>query len=444
MNIIIACITLIILVLLIIRQIQIWKVRVLISPAFYFAGIWSLGTLSLFIFTAAGVQVDTYPQYMNELNIYIAFTGLCFLYFTKKSRDKIQDNSIIDFNFMPSLALYKWLCMFVAIAAIIEFIKLGGNLNMGYAREHVHEIQENRSTLTSYATVLSNVLSIWAGHKLIKELSYSVKNKWYRLVWLFVPLIANLIMSINVGGRVDIFFSFMCYLIGIGLALPININLNKFRKPILAISIVAISIMGFISFVSKQRANYYNDYNVARIYIENNYPLLSPLYGAIEYCNAQYKGYEYRRVDAVDLNNLGYGRYTFNGFINWTLPFSSQIGLNDVSIAKICGIYYNNQETYDFQREYYQSTHSCYLTMVKDFGVYGAFFCIFFLVFISHQLFIKIQQRKNINKACSLFLFYIFLSYWQHSNFYGTLSSTILIPLYGFLIIDLFKIKIKC
>ena len=164
---------------------------------------------------------------------------------------------------------------------------------------------------------------------------------------------------------------------------------------------------------------------------------MSFLYGAISYIQPSYLGYQYRRDDAVDLNNLGYGKYTFNGFINWELPFSGRFGLKNSSIAHLLGIYYHNQETYDFTRDYYYVTHSAYIPIIKDFGFKGAFIAIFFIVFITHTLFIKIQERSEIKYATTFFFFYLFFDYWSRSNFYGSLSSSILIPLYSFLLIDI-------
>ena len=168
------------------------------------------------------------------------------------------------------------------------------------------------------------------------------------------------------------------------------------------------------------------------------------MYGPIEYMMLTYVGYQFRRDDAVDLDNLGYGQYAFNGFINWTIPFAGQLGMGDVSIANALDIYYDNQETYDYERVAYNCTHSLYIPLVKDFGTSVLIYIVIVvLTYAAHFLFVKIQRKKYIGYACSLFLYYLFWNYWVKSNYYGTLSSTILIPFYGFFIVDFFKYCLK-
>ena len=121
------------------------------------------------------------------------------------------------------------------------------------------------------------------------------------------------------------------------------------------------------------------------------------------------------------------------------MPFSSALGIKDGSIAHALGIYYNNQETYDRERDYFYVVHSGYIPIIKDFGVMGAFGCIIFLVIIAHMLFVKIQQKKAVRYATSLFVFMLFLVYWLKMNYYGTLSNSILGVLYGYLIVDIFN-----
>lgn len=438
MNIIYAYIALTVISLLILYQVKVWRLRVFLSPGFYFGVVWLFGVLGCVIFSPIGLMLEQYPEYIDELNILVGFTAFCFLLLTPKGHMKINQ-SPVEMRFC-SWRVFKWLSIILFIAALWDFARLGGNLNMAASRQNLHEIQSSRSMLISYATTLATPLSILAGYFIMKILFYGQKISYIKWFFLSLPLLANLIFSINVGGRVDFVYAFINYLLGASLALPLRASLKRLKKPLSLIALGGLVVVIFITAVASKRDEYNSDETPMEIYLKQQSPLLGMLFGPIQYVQSSYIGYQYRRVDAVNENDLGYGKYTFNGFINWTLPFSSLIGLGDASIAKYFDIYYNNQETYDYQREYYFTTHSGYLTLIKDFGFYGALFVIFLLALISHNLFVNLQRRSLLKYACSLFAYYIFFNYWLKMNFYGTLSSTILIPLYGFLIIDLFNI----
>lgn len=439
MNYSLALITLAILSWLIYFQIKIWKTRAFMSPGFYFACIWFFGVLGCVILYPAGLFYEVYPQYVDELNILVSFTALCFLFFTKKGRDKVNPNTI-KINYFTRLDLFTFLSIIFLLAAISEFIRLGGNLNMGAAREHLHANMKEKPVIIGYAQTLSIPLSIYSGYIIIKTILNKNKLIDAHTLRFFIPLLGNLIFSITMGGRVNFVYAFTSYLIGASLALPLNKSLREIKKPLLTICGGMILVLVFITAVANQRQEHYNgESNEMEVYLKETNPLLGAIFGPIQYVHASYVGYQHRRIDAVDETHLGYGQYTFNGFINWTLPFAGIVGLGNISIAKYLGIYYHNQETYDFEREYYYTTHSGYLTMIKDFGFWGTLICIFFLVMLSHKLFVKVQMKKNIKYVSVIFFFFIFWEYWAKSNFYGTLSSTLLVPFYGFLIIDMCK-----
>lgn len=436
MNIIYAYIALTVISLLILYQVKVWRLRVFLSPGFYFGVVWLFGVLGCVIFSPIGLMLEQYPEYIDELNILVGFTAFCFLLLTPKGHMKINQ-SPVEMRFC-SWRVFKWLSIILFIAALWDFARLGGNLNMAASRQNLHEIQSSRSMLISYATTLATPLSILAGYFIMKILFYGQKISYIKWFFLSLPLLANLIFSINVGGRVDFVYAFINYLLGASLALPLKASLKRLRKPLSLIALGGLVVVIFITVVASKRDEYNSGETPMEIYLKQQSPLLGLLFGPIQYVQSSYIGYQYRRVDAVDENNLGYGKYTFNGFINWTLPFSNLIGLGDASIAKYFDIYYYNQETYDYQREYYYTTHSGYLTLIKDYGNKFSCVIIAILCIISHNLFVGIQSRKKICHATSIFLFYLFCNYWLKMNFYGTLSNTVLIPLYGFLLIDLF------
>lgn len=442
MSTIISNITLVILVLLVWRQIKVWGVRVLLSPGFYFGALWTLGVFGSNLFFGLGLLPEMFPKYINELNILVGFSGLCFLLITHVGRSKVNMDAIC-LNF-TSERVFRILSILMFIAAMYEFARTGFSLNMGEARNMMHDSIAGRPSWVNYLTLTSVPISIWAGSQIAIKVLNKIKISIIDAVFLSIPLISNLVFSITVGGRVDFVYGFVSYLIGMSFALPINKGLQELKRPLMIMLLALVCVMTFITGVAKQRTeNATGQMSEMQDTFEDMYSNVKFLYGPIAYMTDSYVGYQYRRDDAVDLRHLGYGRYTFNGFINWTLPFSGALGMGNSSIAHALGIYYHNQETYDFEREYYYVVHSGYLPLVKDFGVVGAMVCIVFLVLIAHLLFVKIQMKTTIRYASSMFVFMLFLVYWLKMNYYGTLSNPVLNVLYGYLIVDLFNYLIN-
>lgn len=440
MDVYIALATLVILLFLLVFQIKTWKIRALLSPGFYFAVMWSLGVLGLFLFKGADMLIETYPEYIDELNILVAYTGCCFIAVTAKGRKSIDIGHPVKFNFIESFTLFGVLSFFIFLAAVIIFYREGHGLDFGTARENMHETVAGRNVIVNYLRLISTPLSIYAGHHVILFLNSPKRIRISKYILLMLPFFANMLFSLTEGGRVSMVYSMLEYIIGAGLAIPLNFDIKKYRKVIVVGILVAVSINGMITWIGNERDKYHNDSDSELI--QEKLGVFSFLYGASNYIYASYVGYQYRRVDAVT-PDLGYGRYTFNGFINWQFPFLAQFGVKNASIADALDIYYHNQETYDFSREYYYTTHSAYIPIVKDFGFYGSFIAIFILVYVAHSLFVKIQRRHSIIRVCTFFFYYLFFLYWVKSNFYGTLSGSILIPLYGFLLIDILNILFR-
>ena len=397
-----------------------------------------LGVLGGNLFFGLELLPTIFPQYIDELNMLVGFSGLCFLLITPIGRSKINADTInVDFT---SEKVFRILSLLMLFAALYEFVRTGFNLNMGDAREFAHENVAGRPAWVNYLSTTSAPISIWAGAQIAKKILYNIKFSIADIIFLVLPLIANLIFSITLGGRVDFVYGFVNYIIGMAFVLPIDKGLKVIKRPLLIMLTALVGVMIFITAVAKQRTeNSSGQMSEMQETFEEMYPNAKFLYGPIAYMTDSYVGYQYRRDDAVDLKHLGYGRYTFNGFINWQLPFSSAFGLENGSIAHALGIYYSNQETYDFEREYFYVVHSGYIPIVKDFGITGALGCILFLVILSHWLFVKIQTKTKIRYASSLFIFMLFLVYWLKMNYYGTLSASVMVALYGYLIVDLFN-----
>lgn len=436
MNVSIALITLVILLFLLVFQIKTWKIRVLLSPGFYFALMWSLGVLGLLLFKSVDMLIEVYPEYIDELNVLVAYTGFCFFLLTRKGISVIEKERPVKFDFINSFTLFGVLSFLILGVAIVIFIKEGNGLNFGLARESMHETIANRNVLVNYLRLISTPLSLYAGYNVILALMNKKRTSLFKYVVFLFPYFANMLFSLTEGGRVSMVYSMLEYVIGASLAIPLNFEIRKYKKIFVVGILVAVFINGMITWVDNERHKYHLGQDADYERVQSQLGAFSFLYGASNYMYASYVGYQYRRVDAVT-PELGYGQYVFNGFINWQFPFVAQFGLKDTSLAHLLDIYYHNQETYDFSREYYYTTHSAYIPIIKDFGFYGSFIAIFFLVYVAHSLFVKIQRYHRVTKSLSFFFYYLFFIYWVKSNFYGTLSNSILISFYGFFIVDI-------
>ena len=406
----------------------------LLSPGFYFSIIWILGVFGLLLFKSANILIEEYPEYIDELNILVGYTGLCFIFFTKNGAKKVNP-SIIKIKYFISFRLYKIMSVFYFLLALYVFFIEGRGLDFGAARDNMHTTIENRSFLVGYFRLLSIPLSIYAGSEIIRVFLKRETISITKSLFLILPFISDTLFSLTEGGRVAMVYGMMLYIVGAALTIPLDFKVKERKKIIVYGVIIAVFINSMISWIASVRSESDGTSRTTEL-IKEKLGNFGFLYGAMEYVNSSYVGYQYRRVDAVD-TELGYGQYTFNGFLNWQIPFAARFGVDDASIAKALNIYYHNQETYDFSRDYYYVTHSAYIPIIKDFGFEGAFFAIFFIVYCSHYFFVKIQKKINIKHSVSFFFYYLFLIYWARSNFYGTLSDSVLVPLYGFLIVDI-------
>ena len=224
MNPIYSIIALIIAIILIVKQIKTWHYRVFLSPGFYFGCIWGIGFFGITIMHYGGLLIETYPYYIDELNIFAGFTCLCFLFWTKKGRKEVNEEIINIYFPKDSFTIFAILAF---VAASIELLRSGiGMQSMGQAREMSHEIISGRSTLVSYATLFGKGLSILAGYKLVERFLTGNKIVYSNILLYVFPLISNLFLSIVVGGRVDFVYSILYYFVGAAFYLPIH-----FKRP---------------------------------------------------------------------------------------------------------------------------------------------------------------------------------------------------------------------
>ena len=431
-------VSIILLIVLLYYEWRIWKIRCLISPAFYFAIIWLMGSIALIILHQFDVYVEAHPEYLNELNLYVCFTAVCFIIISGFGKNKITKGNI-ELHFFHDETFFAFLSIIYFLGSLVEFIAFGANFNIANSRLVSHVNIANRYSIIAIISNLSIPLSVFAGYKIISKIVLRQKYNLFESILYLLPLFSSLIFSINLGGRVEITYSFVRYIVGGVLALEKNVKFYNIKKIIISFLLIVFMIIIYIYINGSLRTKDSNNINqyTLNLYLRKYSPLLVPLQEPMLYALSSYNGYQYRRIDAVDLTHLGYGMYTFNGFINWTLPFLGRFGLKNLSIAKLFNIYYDVKETYDYERIFYFTTHSCYLTIIKDFGQYGAFGGILLLTIVAHFVFVCLQTRQEYKYSYYLWPYFLFFEYWCKSNFLGTLSSSVLNSLLGFLMVDI-------
>jgi len=294
MNIFIAYTVLLILVLLIIKQIKVWKWRCLLSPGFYFGLLWSFGVFGAPLFSVAGYLPLIYPEYLNELNILVGYTGLCFLILTKNGRERIPNKQKITLNFIPKKNVLTIISLILFITALYAFISNGANFNMGQARVLMHKTEESQSTLIGYVQTLSLPLSICYGYLWgrIYASNYNMSNQM-KIISL-LPLLSNFLFSLYLGGRVNLIYTLLQYVIGFCLYIPIYTFKKTSKKIFASLIIGAIIVSSFISAVAAQRQGYYGGTAEQFKTINKNNMIMEILYGPIEYMTASYLGYQFR------------------------------------------------------------------------------------------------------------------------------------------------------
>lgn len=424
-------------------SVKVWHWRCFLSPGFYFGCIWGIGTIGVLLFEEFDLIQIVYRENIKELYVFVGFTALCFLFFTWYYRNKIDKNHLVEIDIIANYQWFKILSIIVLIISLSTFVSAGASFDMGNSREHMHEAVEKQSVFTGYGQGIALPLSIIAGSILGKLFQKKIRMKLWNKIFLFVPLIANLFFSIYLGGRVNFVYGFIQYAIGFCLTLKINSSKIISRKIFIIVLSGGIGLSVFISLVAAQRQQHYTGHSQQYELIAQQGPIYEVLYGPMEYMTASFNGYQFRRYDAVDEYHLGYGIYTFNGFINWTLPFANRFGLENTSIADLFDVRYNPQETYDYKRTFYYTTHSAYIPLIKDFGPNGTYFALIFITWISMYFFVRIQKKKSIKWATTIFFFYIFLEYWMKSNYYGTLSNTIAVTFFSLLLFDIINFFVR-
>lgn len=409
-------------------------------PGFYFAVIWWVAVISQYviILTISDWPFFPYPEYVNELNIYVSFTSFSFTLVLLFSNLKKSELSSVSFNFLDH-KIYTIVVYITFLGAILKLLfiwnELGVGFNLGAIRLAYTEDKGGvvggdnfLYSLILYMNYFYSVITIIAGYYLgllIQKKPSPVASKWL----ITLPMVITIIYVFSIGGRNPLAVGIKYYLIGFSLSLAHEIASNVKLRILYRTILISIIFVIFTTFVGDQRSK-----TAGHSTFSSNFQssLLQSTSGIMEYMGAHYWGYQLRNNDTFDPNRLGYGYYTFNGLLNLNIPFSRYIGLN-TNLSQTVG-FENN--VLDYQYLYnkgfvgYYTTRSVFMEMKMDFGYTGTFFFIFLFVLYTHYIFRKIHVKNTVN-LLSLLPFFFCFNYWASSNF----QSVYAVGIYNFVLI---------
>jgi len=440
-------ITTILLIVLLISYYKIWGMKMLLHPGFYFAMIWVIAVPSQWYLMKLKIALIPFPKYIDELNIFVAFTAFCFLIFSFQGRNKntIQD---IELNFLYSKKFYKIL-LYVTLAGvsfkfIYSWLYLGATLNMGetrlaYTKDLIH-IKRSFNTLEilfSYMSMFYPVITILAGYylgRMIQKREALINSYWL----LGLPLLITFIQVITIGGRNPMAIGIKYYLFGLAFTMSYYLNNRIKRKYILYALMVILSFGSFSSFVNNQRMVAFGaTRNVQKV---SDNVLINNFSAIMQYMSDHYWGYQLRRNDSFNSSQLGFGYFTFNGIFLTEIPFSSLIGFQ----GNLGDILEFEENRLDYKRlarlkkDGFYTTRSVYIEMICDFGQKGIFLFIILFTYYSNRLFINVSNRK-FQKPLNLFFLFLCFNYWASSNFQSVYATGIFITFIIFWLFDLLQ-----
>lgn len=414
----------------------------LLHPGTYFGGIWLVAVFSQWLLVKDGIAFTPYPEYIDELNIFVAFASACFSLFLilKQPTSKI---AVINFNPVRSKNLFIVLLYVTFFGALLKLIytwlSLGVFFNLGAVRvaytTDTASIDRNfLFSLISYLNLLHPSLTIITGYFFglkLQRINGLISSNWH----LFIPFLISIIYVFTIGGRNPLADGIKLYLLGFAFAIPRNMPNYITKKIIFRIAFIVLLFIFFTTYVGEQRSQIAGQNSYAERF---DTPVKRFFSGIFGYMSAHYWGYQLRSADTYKNDNLGYGYYTFYGILDAKIPFGNFVGLNG-SLQNITN-FDNNELDYHRLREVnkpgFFTTYSIFAQIKHDFGVVGSFIFIFIFSLITHYMFIKLIKKSAFSSMIALYFFYLIYEYWNSSNFQSIYSTNIVAPLLGFWLFD--------
>ena len=393
---------------------KIWKWKAFAHPGFYFSGLWFISVISEWYLVNMAYASTPYPEYIDELNIFTAFTSLCFTITSLIGKK----HSILSFSIdiISNNKVYLKLMYVVFGATLVNFIISGATLSFGQNRMNLvsdlGHINRSFSILDSFLVILTSPLvfySLTMGREMAKKIVGNGTEKYCNF-YIVMPLLITVISSLAIGGRNPVVKTIKEYFLGLGTGVNVSRN-KKVRNRLLIIMLVGlIGFMGFSTFISNDRAETYGA-NVR----EYSSKFASFSSGIMEYMSFHYWGNQLRRTDFSSGKDSTYGVATFYGLGNLSIPFSSSIGLKG-NLWSLLGVDYDPLDVYKSQVDGSYTTSTIFSLLVRDFGTEGTFFAIVLIVIMTQLIFLR-TLKVTRRSAMSLIPLLCVFGYWASSNF---------------------------
>jgi oligosaccharide repeat unit polymerase len=400
------------------------SIKSLAHPGFYFAIIWWIAVISQYILFSTDWPFFPYPEFVDELNFYVAFTSFCFILFLI-----LRDRSHVNLNgltfYFDSNKTYTFLVRVTFIGALLKLIFIWASLGVGfelgairiaYTKDKLGVVggENILYSLISYLNFFYPVVTVLAGYffGLVIQKRFSPVRSTKLLL---LPMVITLIYTISIGGRNPLAIGLKYYLMGFSLSVDIKLIKNTKRKIFRYLLFISVFFIAFTTIISDQRSRIAGQTEFSSTFSSS---ILKSTSGIMEYMGAHYWGYQLRNNDTFDPNNIGYGYYTFNGLLDIKLPFSQYLGFN-IDLGKLMGVKNNVLEyRYLYLNDFigYYTTRSIYLDMKMDFGYYGTYFFILLFTYYSQYIFDQIHNKATISAIAIIPYFFCF-NYWASSNF---------------------------
>lgn len=414
-----------------------YKYKSLLHPGFYFALIWIVGVPSQRYLIQNNIALTPNLIFVDELNLFIAYTSLMFTLATLffKLPKLTSTDKVIELDYINIKVFY--ILNFISLSAallklIYSIVFLGVSLNMGETRQlYVYNLQQIFRPLQiieyifSYLLMFHPLLQVMAGYFIGRNIAR--QNKFaISTIHLLIPAIVTILLALSIGGRNPIAEGIKLYLLGIALSIPIKLASEQKYKIIITTLLLFLSFTVFTTYVADQRTMVSGSHSVNSDRIRD--PLLKPFAGIMEYISASYWGYQLRRIDTFDSDNLGYGSYTFYGIYLLQIPFGNIVGL-DLNIGDIIGISPNPLSYIELskaRRIGFYTPSTIFADIICDFGEIGSLIFLTFFVFYTQWLYLSIFSKKHTN-IFSIFFFFLSFVYWSNSNFNSIYANSLYI-----------------
>ena len=433
--------TLVILLVVFVILLKKYGKLLIIHPSIWFLSTWIMSTFSLLIFIVLDFDwIFFYNNLIIELLNYIAFTAICFLVIGLHYK---KTNYRTIWSVRVPLSFFKLFSIVVFVLNVALLLNQGfdlasnriemlGNERLAYETGQLPIFK----LLTNIITSFNKPLLIYSGYKI----SYLFLNKKIlpgKSLYYFLPILSEIISTLSIGGRAGMIYMMVNLFFGIGIALSTkskNLIFDK-RKFIISSLILASSFGVYSTTINILRAEFDNGTYESKF---EGYKILETFSGIFQYMTDHYPGYQLRRTESENEPKT-YGEFTFSGITAISIPFSSQIAGKPVSIQTIFGLNAVSRER-DFSLKraslgylWPNTTTTIYLFLYRDFGYWGAFVAIFFLVLITQRIFesfLRKRVKRYFISIVPLLLMYTFFSQTIFGSF--ILSSWILGFIYFF------------